>query len=188
MLQRLNRNCRGLSPIFATLIILGVVTVLFIPVFIWASGITASTQDSWQQSGVAATERIVIEQVSVARSSSPQSCTIYVRNIGETVVTINDVLISSADGSNTHTYEKKASLYPTPTPTPPATPTPQIKTVYPQATASPLNSVIKGGLIAIVIPNLACVDPNFRITSGTTYTIQVFTTRGVGDTYITVVA
>ncbi len=61
-------NEKALSPIFATLIILAVVTVLFIPVFIWATGMTNANQDSWQQSATAATERIVIEEVGFGKT------------------------------------------------------------------------------------------------------------------------
>jgi flagellin-like protein len=183
MVKKLQANRRGLSPIFATLIILAVVTVLFIPVFIWASGLTSSTQDSWQTSGVAATERIVIEEVSLSSGASPQSCIIYVRNIGETAVTINNVIITLADGSAVHAYQKLPSIYPSVTP--PITPAPQLSTYDPQPTTPPkqLQSIVKGDLIEISIPNIACMDLSFQITPDQAYTIKVFTTRGVGDSY-----
>lgn len=156
------RNKRGLSPIFATLIILAVVTVLFIPVFIWATGITSQTQDSWQLSGVAATERIVIEEVRFVGGQSPQVCTVYVRNIGETAVSIEDVIIMASAG--TQIYQDA-----------------QISTLNPLTTNS-LTSIIKGDLMAIQISNLAIVDSSFQITNGEVFTVKVFTTRGVSDT------
>jgi hypothetical protein len=94
---RLTIDTRALSPIFATLVILGVVTVLFIPVFIWATGMTSQTQDSWRLSGLIATERIVIEEVNLMANSD--SCTIYVRNIGKTAASVNGVLIYLSDGT-----------------------------------------------------------------------------------------
>ncbi len=103
--KRLALSKRALSPIFATLVILGVVTVLFIPVFIWATGMTSQTQDSWTLSGLIATERIVIEEVNLKANSD--SCTIYVRNIGKTAASVNGVLIYLSDGTGEmHTYRQ----------------------------------------------------------------------------------
>ena len=182
-------NKKALSPIFATLIILAVVTVLFIPVFIWATSMTSQTQDSWQQSGVTATERIVIEEVSLVGNPTlpaKQSCTIYVRNIGETSVTINNVLISK-NGANSQIQAYQKLPVPTDPPQPPPTPTPtpipqQMSTVIPN-TNTILTSIVKGDLIEIKIPNVSCMSPTFTLENGATYTIKVFTTRGVSDTY-----
>ena len=182
MFKNLIRNKRALSPIFATLIILAVVTVLFIPVFIWATGLSSQTQEGWQSSGITATERIVIEEVNLAGDQPTQNCTIYVRNIGETAVTINNVLISQ-DNTNIHAFQKLPILYPIPLPPPPVPS--QLSTVNP-ITGSSITSIVKGDLIEIRIPNLASVNQTYTINNGVTYTIQVFTTRGVSDTYQTV--
>jgi flagellin-like protein len=150
----LRRNRRALSPIFATLIVLAIVTTLFIPVFIWAASTTSNTQDSWQQSGQTATERIIIEEANLQGGQS--SCTVYIRNIGQTTVTINDILISLANGTGTiHSYEKSDSVYS-------CTPT----------------STVQGQLFTVVISNLG-----FTPKSGVAYSIQAFTTRGVSDTF-----
>src|SRR5512135_632422 len=107
MLIKLPRSRRALSPIFATLVILAVVTVLFIPVFLWATGAANQNQYSWEQSAIAATERIVIEAVNMKTGET--SCTIYVRNIGNTAVTINNVLISIAN-SQFRDYESSSTI------------------------------------------------------------------------------
>ncbi len=86
---------RAISPIFASLIILAIVTVLFVPVFIWSTGLTAETKSFWEISALAATERIVIEEVNLRAGS----CTIYVRNIGKTAIIMDEVFISEPDGS-----------------------------------------------------------------------------------------
>ena len=151
MLKKLRLNGRALSPIFATLIILAVVTVLFIPVFIWASGMTAQTQDSWTQSGQTATERIVIEEVSLVAGQS--RCTLYVRNIGKTTVSINDVILSRADNSQVIQIYDKGQFSANPT------------------------YITQGNLLTLTIPNLGFAAQSI------TYSIQVFTTRGVGDTF-----
>jgi len=147
---KMRHNRRALSPIFASLVILAVVTVFFIPVFIWSTGLIGETKSFWEVSGLIATERIVIEEVSLR--GGVQSCKIYVRNIGKTAVIIADVMISSSD-SSLHIYRK-----------------PNFSIDF--------NSVVQGDLMTITIPNLG-FDP----TRGETYTLKVFTTRGVGDTY-----
>ena len=150
------RNNKAISPIFATLIILAVVTVLFIPVFIWATGMSSETEDSWQLSGVIATERIVIEEVNL--KANMNNCTIYVRNIGKTTVSVDNVFISLSDGTGSlHVYTKSGT---------------------PALTTFP-NSVIQGDLITVTISDLNSFIP----TSNQTYTVKVFTHRGLGDTY-----
>ena len=148
-------NNKAISPIFATLIILAVVTVLFIPVFIWATGTSSETEDSWQLSGLIATERIVIEEVNL--KANMNNCTIYVRNIGKTAISVDNVFISLSNGTGSlHVYTKSGATL----------------------TTSP-NSVIQGDLITVTISNLIPFFP----TSNQTYTVKVFTHRGVGDTY-----
>ena len=99
-IKRVMVSNSAISPIFATLIILAVVTVLFIPVFIWTTGTTSENEDFWEASGITVTERIVIEEVNL---KSTNYCTIYIRNIGKTAVTINNILITSPDKTN-HVY------------------------------------------------------------------------------------
>jgi flagellin-like protein len=154
------KNEKALSPIFATLIILAVVTVLFIPIFIWVTNMTSQTEDSWQASGATATERIVIEEVNLR----PQQnfCTIYVRNIGKTAVEINNVLIIKENG-DTFTYEKSKS---------------ELVTKNPLGTA-PLDSIVQGDLIRIEITNLK----GLSIIPDYIYTLKVFTKRGIGGEY-----
>ena len=148
--MKIRHNRRAISPIFASLIILAIVTVLFIPVFIWSTGLTAETQSFWEISGLIATERIVIEEVNL-RGTVP-NCIIYVRNIGKTAIIVDNVFILSLDGS-LHIYEK-----------------PNFSTDF--------DSIVQGDLMTVNIPDLA-----FTPIRNQTYTVKVFTTRGVGDTY-----
>jgi hypothetical protein len=147
-------NKKAISPLFASLLILGVVTVLFVPVFIWSTGMTAETRSFWEILGLVTTERIVIEEVNLRGGET--SCTIYIRNIGETAITIDNIFISSPDGQ-LYIYEKGDFT-------------------------SDLNSVVKGDLLTLTIPDLT-VQGGFTPTSELTYTIKVFTDRGVGDNY-----
>ena len=151
----MKKNTKAISPIFATLIILAIVTVLFIPVFIWFTGTTSETEDSWELSGLIATERIVIEEVSL--KADIESCKIYVRNIGKTTASIDNVFISLSDGTDLYAYSKSG------------TPT--------TFTTSP-DSVIQGDLITIEFNSLG-----FFPEANKAYLVKVFTARGVGDTY-----
>ena len=157
---------KALSPIFATLIILAVVTVLFIPVFIWATSMSSQSQDSWNQSGITATERIVVEEVNL-KFAQP-TCTIYVRNIGKTAVTINNVLITTPTGA-VFTYEKSRN---------------ELRTINP-VTRALQESIIQGDLIEIQItdPNLKGLPIGNVQNRDKLFTVKVFTTRGVGGEY-----
>jgi hypothetical protein len=146
-------NNKAISPLFASLLILGVITVLFVPVFIWSTGMTAETRSFWEILGLETTERIIIEEVNLRGGQS--NCTIYIRNIGETATIIDNVYISSPDGQ-LYIY-KKGDFNSDP------------------------NSVIKGDLLTITIPNLAV--QGFTPISESIYNIKAFTERGVGDNY-----
>lgn len=148
--MQISGDRKALSPIFASLMMLAIVTVLFIPVFIWSTGLTTETRSFWESSSLTATERVVIEEVNL-RGTVP-SCTIYVRNIGKTAVIVDNVFISQPDGS-LHNYDK------------------------PSLATDP-DSVIQGDLMTITISDLG-----FSPARNATYTVKVFTTRGVGDTY-----
>jgi hypothetical protein len=158
-----SKNKKALSPIFASLIILAVVTVLFIPVFIWSTNMTSQTQDFWNLSGQIATERVVVEQVSLIGNQPIPNCTIWVRNIGKTAVSIDNVFISA--GTDIHVYQKSKS---------------ELTTVNP-LTGGSLVSVIQGDLIEVRIPNLRASNPTFNIVNGTAYTVKISTAQGVSD-------
>ena len=100
---KISSDSRAISPIFASLIILAIVTVLFVPVFIWSTGLTAETKAFWEILGLVATERIVIEEVNLRGNVG--NCTIYVRNIGKTAIIMDEVFISSPEGS-LYVYEE----------------------------------------------------------------------------------
>lgn len=152
----MKKTTAALSSIFATLIILAIVTTLFIPVFIWATGMTSTTQDSWELSGLIATERIVIEEINLKADTT--SCTIYVRNIGKTTASVENVFIYLSDGTGSMNVYSKSDPPPT-------------------FTTSP-NSVIQGDLITVSFATL-----DFTPTINEAYTVKVSTARGAADTY-----
>jgi len=95
----------------------------------------------------------VIEEVSL----TTDLIVIYVRNIGKTTVSINDVLIEDSN-NNIRTFQKSS-----------------FATLIPGTTTSK-DSIVQGELLAIRIdqPNL----PDSGV-----YTVKVFTQRGVGESY-----
>jgi hypothetical protein len=103
IMKRIKGKHKALSPIFANLLILAIVTTLFIPVFIWSTGLTAETKSFWELSGLIATERIVIEEVNL--KGDVTSCTIYVRNLGKPAIVMDNVFVSGV-GASLHKYEK----------------------------------------------------------------------------------
>lgn len=149
---------KGLSPIFAALVMLGIVTVLFIPIFLWSTGITSGTRSFWERSGLIATERIVVEEVNLKGGSS--DCTIYVRNIGKTDVSVSDVFITDEFTNAEHKYG-----------------TFQFTTRDPVSN-NHVGSIFQGDLMKVYVGNLG-----FTATKGRTYIVKVFTERGVGDIY-----
>ena len=141
---------------------LGIVTALFIPVFLWSSGLTSGTRSFWELSGMIATERIVIEEVNLQGGSS--NCTIYVRNIGKTAIIISDIVIS--DETLGLTYLHDTSKF-------------QTSRLEGQTwQLVPNLAIIQGDLMKIFIPTLG-----FTPTQDFTYMVKVFTIRGVGDQY-----
>jgi len=137
---------------------LGIVTVLFIPIFVWSTGLTSGTRSFWERSGLIATERIVVEEVNLKGGSS--DCTIYVRNIGKTSILISDVFV--LDEFSGASYQYGTSQFTTRDP----------------VTNNPVGSIVQGELLKVYIGNLG-----FAATKGRTYVVKVFSERGVGDIF-----
>ncbi len=98
----------------------------------------------------------MIEEVNLKANSD--SCTIYIRNIGKTEVSVNGVLIYLSDGTGEmHTYSRSDV---------PAT-----------FSTDPI-SVAQGNLITLNFTSL-----HFSPAKNEAYTVQVFTSRGVADTF-----
>lgn len=158
--KNLTTSRRALSPIFATLIILAVVTILFVPVFIWATGTSSRSQDSWQLSGTITAERIIIEEVNL-KYTQTNLCSIYLRNIGKTAVSINDVLITAPNGT-VFVYQKN-----------------EFSTKNP-VTGNNQTTIVQGDMLEIRIINLKNLPVNLPANKDKLFTVKVFTTRGVG--------
>lgn len=158
-------NRRALSPIFASLILLSIVSVLFIPIFLWSTGIASESKNFWDSTSSTATERIVIEMVNLR--SDRASCEIYVRNIGKTAVTVENIFIVSSDGS-TRIFNNRDSV--------------NFKTyIYDKTSAQFVLRndayVVQGDLLKVVL------NINPALPSSSVYTFKAYTPNGVGDVY-----
>ena len=157
-LIRIIHDRRALSPIFAALLMVGIVTALFIPVFLWSTGLTAGIRSFWEETGTSVTERIEIEEVNLRQGST--NCTVYVRNIGKTLARVTEVVIKGDDGQSL-VFEKS-----------------QFATTDP-VTKTGKDSIAQGDLLKVYIPSLAPLT----LQKDVSYIIKVVTSRGVGDTY-----
>ncbi|MGQ9679978.1 MAG: hypothetical protein ACUVV4_04345 [Candidatus Bathyarchaeia archaeon] len=158
-------NRRAFSSIFASLILLSIVSALFIPIFLWSTGLVSESKNFWDSTSSTATERIVIEMVNLR--SDRARCEIYVRNIGKTAVTVENIFIISSDGS-TRIFNNRDSV--------------NFKTyIYDKTSAQFLlrndAHVVQGDLLKVVL------NINPALPSSSVYTFKAYTPNGVGDVY-----
>lgn len=150
---------RALSPIFGTLSLLAIVMILFVPIFAWSTNMTNQVENDLEVNGVVATESIVIEEVSLNCDQS--YCTIYVRNIGSTTVSIDNVLIET-DNCIT-TYQKSLG---------------EIELRNPE-TGLLQDTAASGQLLSIRINDLK----GLSLVRDNLYIVKVFTTNGIGEDF-----
>ena len=156
---------KALSPIFASLMLLGIVTALFIPIFLWSTGVTSQTKNFWDTTSSTATERIVIEIMNL--ESDRSSCELYVRNIGKTAITVENIFIVLADGT-TRIFNNKDTV--------------NFKTYIYDAASSQFilqnNAYVVQGDVLKVVLTIIPVLPQSSV-----YTVKAYTPNGVGDIY-----
>jgi len=159
MHKRIFSNKRAISPIFATLSLLVIVVVLFVPIFNWSTNMTVQVEDELEATGVASTECIVIEEVSLNLDQS--YCVIYVRNIGSTTASINNVLIEK--GNTIKTYQNGIGEFAITNP----------------ETGGARDCAVKGELLSIRINDLK----GLSLVRDQLYVIKVFTGNGIGEEF-----
>ena len=154
------RGIQGLSPILASVIMVVIVLVLFVPILAMSTGLTQDIYSFWTMSGQTLTERITIEEATLRLN--PSSCQVFVRNNGQTAVKITDIIIRGDDGEIRH-YDIRT-----------------FSTVNPVSGAS-VDFFDQGDLVKASISSLLSLVPQ----RGVTYTIIVVTIQGVSDIYQT---
>jgi len=89
MMTKLRRNTKGLSPIFATLILIAIAVIAGIIVYMFTSGTLASMMGG----GTAGQEKVAIQGV------NPVTNVVLAQNTGGTDVTITDYIVKDAAGN-----------------------------------------------------------------------------------------
>ena len=89
MLNKMRRNAKALSPIFATLILIAIAVIAGIVVYMFTSGTIASMTGG----GTAGQEKVAVQGV------DPTGLVAMAQNTGSTDVTITDYIIKDASGN-----------------------------------------------------------------------------------------
>jgi len=120
---------------------------------------TVQVEDDLKTTGVASTESIVIEEVSLNLDQS--YCVIYVRNIGSTTVSITNVLIEKS--TIVKTYQLGLG---------------ELAITNPE-TSEPMDCATRGELLSIRIDDLK----GLSLVRDQLYTVKVYTENGVGEEF-----
>ncbi len=89
MMTKFKRSTRGLSPIFATLILIAIAVIAGIVVYMFTSGTIASMTGG----GTAGQEKVAIQGVNVG------SAVVLAQNTGSGTVTITSAIVKDANGN-----------------------------------------------------------------------------------------
>ena len=109
--KRLMKNNKGISPIFATLILIAIAVIAGVVVYMFTSGTLATMTGG----GTAGQEKISIQAASY--SSADKTVTLYAQCTGGPTPVVNTVIVKNAQGNVVATVTA-AITAPTPTPSP----------------------------------------------------------------------
>src|SRR5512136_383915 len=93
MMTKLRRSTRGLSPIFATLILIAIAVIAGIIVYMFTSGTLATMLGG----GTAGQEKVAIQAVSNSTSALDE-WNVYAKSTGGGPVTIDGAIVKDAGG------------------------------------------------------------------------------------------
>ena len=94
-MKNLSRNLKGISPIFATLILIAIAVIAGVVVYMFTSGTLATMTGSTS----AAQERVAVQGVQYAHGAT--SITVYAENMATSgTVTVNGLIIKDAQGNS----------------------------------------------------------------------------------------
>jgi flagellin-like protein len=89
--QRLLRNCKAISPIFATLILIAIAVIAGVVVYMFTSGTLATMTGG----GVAGTEKVAVQGVTLSASTG---VTVYAQSTNSMTVTLTSIVIKNSNG------------------------------------------------------------------------------------------
>ena len=94
-MKNLSRNLKGISPIFATLILIAIAVIAGVVVYMFTSGTLATMTGSTS----AAQERVAVQGVQYTKGP-PATITVYAENMATSgTVTVNGLIIKDAQGN-----------------------------------------------------------------------------------------
>jgi archaeal type IV pilus assembly protein PilA len=108
--QRLIKNRKAISPIFATLILIAIAVIAGVVVYMFTSGTLATMTNG----GTAAQEKVTVQ----AASYSSGTVTVYLQQTGGPAGTINGLIIKDGSGSTKAVATAITMTAPAPTPNP----------------------------------------------------------------------
>lgn len=159
-MKSFRRNLKGISPIFATLILIAIAVIAGVVVYMFTSGTLATMTGG----GTAATEKVSVQGATVtAGGAATGVVTVYAQSTNNVAVTITSIIIKSASGSTVLTV----------TPTAPGGASPYVTTLP----ATGALAEIGGTAYTLT-----------GVTTGNTYSVTLVTTKGGSFTSSTVIA
>lgn len=91
--QRLLKNSKAISPIFATLILIAIAVIAGVVVYMFTSG-TLATMTS---GGVAGQEKVAVQGVTLS-NTVPGGLTVYAQSLNSLQVTVSSIVIKNTNG------------------------------------------------------------------------------------------
>jgi len=156
--RRLMKNRKGISPIFATLILIAIAVIAGVVVYMFTSGTLATMTGG----GTAATEKVSVQGASISIGTGTNGAvTVYAQSTNNVAVTVSSIIIRDASGSTLTTFNPSTT------------------------TLSYVNSLPGTGALVQVGNNTLTFA---GITAGNTYSLTIVSTKGGSFTSSTVVA
>ena len=98
--KRLMKNNKGISPIFATLILIAIAVIAGVVVYMFTSGTLATMTGG----GTAAQEKISVQAASITGAGgsspySPYTIKVYLQQTGGPAATVNSIIVKNGAGS-----------------------------------------------------------------------------------------
>lgn len=95
MMNKLRKNAKALSPIFATLILIAIAVIAGIVVYMFTSG----TMSSMTGGGTAGQEKVAIQAISGTNSSAGVVVTVYAQSTGGGPVSLDSAILKNSQGT-----------------------------------------------------------------------------------------
>jgi flagellin-like protein len=144
MINKMRRNTRALSPIFAVLILIAIAVIAGIVVYMFTSGTIASMTGG----GTAGQEKVAIQAVEA--SAGGATLTVYAQSTGGGSVVLDSAILKDSDGLVVGTYTVTGTL---------------TDSLAPIAVTATAGDLVQGDLYTVTLVSAAggsFVSPSFK--------------------------